>query len=132
MSDKLIPEINDTNRLYWEGTALGELRLRECQACKAKFRFNHAWCPQCGSDDLGYIVASGNGTIANFSIIHVPPYEAYAGDVPYTLALIDLDEGVRMMANIVGCDPADIAIGQRVSVTFEDRGDRKLPQFTPA
>jgi len=132
MSEKLAPEINDTNRLYWEGTAVGELRLRHCKACGAKFRFNHGWCPQCGSDDMGHIVSSGRGVVTNFSVIHVPPYEAYAAEVPYALALVDLAEGVRMMANIVECDPATVSVGMSVELTFEDRGDVKLPQFKPA
>ncbi len=131
MSDKLAPGINETNRLYWEGTAVGELRLRSCNSCKAKFRFNHGWCPECGSDDLGHVVSTGKGTVTNFSVIHVPPYEAYAAEVPYALALIDLEEGVRMMANVVDCDPASVSVGMKVSVTYEDRGGVKLPQFKP-
>ena len=132
MSEKLVPETNETNRLYWEGTAAGELRIRRCNACGAKFRFNHGWCPECGSDELGYVVSSGKGVVTNFSVIHVPPYEAYAAEAPYALALIDLEEGVRMMANIVDCDPASVAVGMKVALTFEDRGGVKLPQFRPA
>lgn len=132
MSDKLVPEVNDTTRLYWEGTAAGELRLRSCKSCGAKFRFNHGWCPECGSDDLGYVVSTGKGVVTNFSIIHVPPYDAYAAEVPYALALIDLEEGVRMMANVVDCDPTAVCVGMKVAVTYEDRGGVKLPQFKPA
>lgn len=132
MSDKLVPTVNETNRLYWEGTAQGELRLRQCKACGAKFRFSHGWCPECGSDDLGYVVSAGKGVVTNFSVIHVPPYEAYASEVPYALALVDLEEGVRMMANIVECDPLTVAVGMQVTVTYEDRGGIKLPQFRPA
>ena len=131
MSGKLVPEINDVTREYWEGTAIGELRLRTCNSCGAGFRYNHGWCPECGSVELGFEVAAGRGTITNFTVIHVPPYEAYAGDVPYALALIELDEGVRMMANIIDCEPQAVAIGMRVEVTFEDRGGISLPQFRP-
>lgn len=131
MSGKLVPEINDVTRLYWEGTAQGELRLRTCLTCHARFRFNHAWCPECGSVELGFEKTAGKGTVTNYTIIHVPPYEAYATEVPYALALVELDENVRMMANIVDCDLAEVGIGLRVEVIFEDRGGVSLPQFRP-
>lgn len=131
MSEKLVPEINETNRLYWEGTAQGELRIRKCPSCDARFRFNHAWCPECGALELGWEKSSGKGAVTNFTIIHVAPYQAYAAEVPYALALVDLDEGVRMMANIVECPPEAVSIGMRVELTFEDRGDIRLPQFRP-
>lgn len=132
MSDKLVPESNDVTRLYWEGTAQGELRIKHCPSCEALFRFNHAWCPECGEAELDWRRTAGKGVVTNYTVIHVPPYEAYAGDVPYALALVELDEGVRMMANVVDCDPETVGIGQRVEVTFETRGDKQLPQFRPA
>jgi uncharacterized OB-fold protein len=132
MSGKLVPEIDDVTREYWEGTALGELRLRTCRSCEAKFRFNHAWCPECGAVDLGFQKTGGTGTVTNYTVIHVAPYEAYATEVPYALALVELDEGVRMMTNIVECDPFAVCIGMRVQVTFEERGGINLPQFRPS
>ena len=132
MSAKPKPDITPLNAPFWEGTAKGELRICSCRRCDARFRFTHPWCPNCWSGDLGWEVASGMGTLATFSIVHLAPYAAFEDVAPYVLALVDLDEGVRMMCNIVGCDPRDVQIGMRVKVQYEDRGGVKLPQFTPA
>jgi uncharacterized protein len=132
MSMKPTPEITSLNRLFFEGTAQGELRLLHCLACETKFRFTHPLCPNCWSDNLEYQVASGRGTVETFTIMHMPPYEAFAGDVPYVIALVMLEEGVRMMANIIGIAPDEVTIDMPVEVFFEQRGDVALPQFRPA
>jgi uncharacterized OB-fold protein len=128
MNDKPVPRVTDLNRLYFEGCALGELRLRQCRRCQALFRFAHAWCPQCWSLELAFIVASGRGRVSHFSIVYQPPSAAF--EVPYVLALIELEEGVRMMSN-VQCDPAEVQIGLPVQVRFERRAEVYLPMFIP-
>jgi len=128
MSGKPVPEITEMNRAFFEGTARGELRLRHCRSCDAVFRFVHPLCPDCWSDALDHVVASGKGTVESFTIVHMPPYEAWAADVPYVIALIKLEEGVRMMANIDG-DGADVAVGMPVEVWFERRDDVAIAQF---
>ena len=64
-------------------------------------------------------------------MVYRPPSAAFKLDVPYAVALVDLDEGFRMMANVVGGDPERVAIGDRGAVTFEQRGEIALPQFQP-
>lgn len=130
MSGKPIPEVNDLNRSFFEGTALGELRLCRCRSCDALFRFTHPLCPTCWSNHFDHIVASGKGRIESFTIVHMPPFDAWAADTPYVIALIMLDEGVRMMAN-VAIGTADIAIDMPVEVWFEQRGAIAIPQFRP-
>ena len=76
MSGKLVPEPNEVTQLYWDGTAEGELRVKHCPTCEALFRFNHAWCPECGNAELDWKKTAGRGVVTNFTIIHVPPYEA--------------------------------------------------------
>ena len=125
-----VPDIDDVNRLYFEGTAAGELRIRRCKECAHLFRFAHAWCPECWSQDLDFVVTAGRGTIETFTVVHQAPYESFEDRIPYVIALIELDEGVRMMSNIVGCDPGDVRIGLPVKVTFEERGPVMLPMFT--
>jgi uncharacterized OB-fold protein len=131
MSAKPKPDIHALNAPFWEGTAKGELRIRHCASCGARFRFTHAWCPSCWSSVIGWEVASGRGTVATYSVVHLAPYAAFADIAPYVLALVDLEEGVRMMCNIVDCDPREVRIGMPVSVQFEDRGGTALPQFRP-
>ena len=90
-------------------------------------------CPHCWSDQLEWIESEGRGSIQSFSIVHRAPTSTFAANTPYVIALIDLDEGPRMFANVIGDDAVDVSIGDRVSVTFEDRGDGALvPQFTRA
>lgn len=87
-------------------------------------------CPKCWSTDLDWVEASGKGVVHSFSIIRRAPSAAFADRVPYVVALIDLDEGPRMMANVVREGALDTRIGDRVRVVFEDRGEgSKIPQF---
>lgn len=127
-----IPDVTPVNQLFWDGTARGELRVRCCQACGARFRFVTEWCPQCWSDDLGWEVASGRGKVVAKSVVRMAPYASVAARVPYVLALIELDEGPTMMSNVVDVDPEAVRVGMAVQVCFEARGELQLPQFRPA
>jgi uncharacterized OB-fold protein len=128
MTAKPVPQVTDLNRIYFEGCANGELRLRLCCRCDARFRFAHAWCPKCWSMELDWVKASGLGKVTHYSIVYQPPSAAF--ETPYVLALVELDERVRMMTN-VKCDPAEMRIGLPVRVTFEQRGEVSLPMFVP-
>ena len=91
------------------------------------------FCPHCWSDQLEWVDSKGHGTVHSFSIVHRAPTPVFAASTPYVIALIDLDEGPRMFANVVGDDALEVAIGDRVSVTFEERGGGAVvPQFTRA
>ena len=127
-----LPEVTPVNQPFWDGTAIGELRLRCCHSCGARFRFVSEWCPKCWSTELGWEAASGQGRIAALTVVHMAPYESVAARVPYVLALVELDEGPTMMSNIVDCDPSTVKVGTPVQVEFEERGDLRLPQFRPA
>ena len=80
-------------------------------------------CPVCWSDELEWVDAKGTGSVHSFTIMRRASDPAFAPRVPYVVALIDLDEGPRMMANVLGDDALDVKIGDPVEVTFEDRGD---------
>jgi uncharacterized OB-fold protein len=129
---KPVPVVSEINEAYFAGSAQGELRLRVCQRCQARFRFAYHWCPSCWSQELGSTVASGRGTVTTFTIVYQSPYPAFDDVVPYVLALVELEEGVRLMTNIVGCAPEAVRIGMPVKVTFEQRENVALPMFTPA
>jgi len=132
VNEKPSPEITSLNREYFEGCALGELRVRRCLACEARFRFAHEWCPVCWSGELGWVKASGRGKVSHFSIVHQAPSPAFEPDAPYVIALVELDEGVRMMSTIKGCAPHEVAIGMRVEAGFEARNGADIPIFHPA
>lgn len=85
------------------------------------------------ADDLRWADVSGEGTVYAVSIHHRPGVAEMKARVPYAVALVDLDEGVRLLTNIVGCDPESVQVGQRVSVTWEELSDgRRLPVFERA
>lgn len=124
------PTSNGDSQPYWQAAAEGKLVIRQCNSCGVLHFMPRYVCPKCWSDDLSWIEASGKGKVHSFSIIRRASDPAFAPLVPYVVALIDLEEGPRMMANILGPDAADVAIGDSVDVFFEDRGGgTKVPQF---
>ncbi len=127
-----LPIMTSMNRPYWDGTALGELRMRKCDACGALFRFVSEQCPKCWSTDLSWQIASGRGKVVAFTTVYRAPYESVEARVPYTIALIDLCEGLTMMSNVIECDPSAVRVGMPVELIFEQRGEVRLPQFRPA
>lgn len=126
-----MPDITPMSQLYWEGTTRGELRLRRCNDCGKLFRFVRALCPACWSHNLGWIAACGDGVVIARAVVAAAPYPSMEGRAPYVLALIELQEGVTMMANVLGCNLSDVFIGMSVTVFFEQRGEIALPQFRP-
>lgn len=115
---------------YWEAARRGELLLKRCVDCGHRHFPPRHLCPKCWSERLEWIRAGGMGTVYSFTIMHRAPMPAFAKRVPYVVALIDLDEGPRMMANVTGDDALATRIGDRVSVWFEERGEgARLPQF---
>ena len=114
---------------YWAGAAEGELRYRKCRACDASIFYPRAICPECGATDPDWAVSKGEGCVYACTTVHRAP-PAFADNAPYTVLLVDLDEGFRMMGGFIG-DGA-IAVGDRVTVTFQDGPDgRPAPYFTP-
>lgn len=125
------PEPNGDSRPYWEAAREGRLVIRQCKSCGAKHFMPRHLCPQCWSDQLKWVDSQGQGTVHTFSVVHRAPTPDFGSHTPYVIAMIDLDEGPRMFANIVGEGALQVAIGDRVTVVFEDRGEgNKLPQFT--
>lgn len=114
---------------YWSQACAGKLVLRRCTACGAHHFPPRHLCTACWSADHEWIEASGAGTVYTFTVMHRAPSPSFSGQTPYVVALVDLAEGPRMMANIVGTGACEIALGDPVRVCFEARGDHKLPQF---
>lgn len=131
--EKPLPRVNETTRPYWDAAREGRLSIQRCRGCRTWICYPRAWCPSCWSTDLEWADASGRGRVVTYSIVHQAPFESYAGDAPYVLAVVKLDEGPQMMANVLEVDPAKMAIDMPVEVTFETRtGGFAVPQFRPA
>ena len=116
---------------FWEGTRVGELRLQRCAACEHAYFPPRPFCPACGSRDVAVFAASGRGRLYSYTIHHrrVPGFTP-----PYSIAVVQLEEGPRMMTNIVGCDqtPEALAIDMAVAVHFETLTDEiSVPVFAP-
>jgi uncharacterized OB-fold protein len=130
-SDLPVPVPNADSVPYWNAARERRLLIRECKACGERHFMPRHLCPSCWSDQLEWVQSQGHGVVHSFTVIRRAPAPAFATRVPYVIALIELDEGPRMMANIVGDAALDVRIGERVDVTFEERGDGAMvPQFT--
>jgi uncharacterized OB-fold protein len=125
------PEVTLETQPYWDATRDGRLVLPQCDACGSVIWYPRRFCPSCGGRSVSWIAASGQGTIYTFTIVRKGDGE-YRGAGPYVLAYVELDEGPRMMTNIVECDPDTLAIGDRVEVVFHPTAEgTALPRFRP-
>jgi uncharacterized protein len=133
VSDKPIPEISDISRPYWDAARRGELYLQRNKSSGKYFFYARPWAPDDYSADIEWVRASGRGTVFTFTVTTAPLFNSYAEDLPYVVAVIKLEEGPTMMANIVNCKPEDVRVGMPAKVVFEERKDGfKVPQFEPA
>ncbi len=127
------PFATEISRPYWNAAREGVLRLQRCQACQTAIHYPRRWCPKCWSTDLEHFDARGTGIVVTYTIVHESPFEAFDAHTPYVLAIIQLEEGPTMLANIVGPDAMEAAIGDPVQVCFEKRnGWTVIPQFERA
>jgi uncharacterized OB-fold protein len=130
MYDKPLPVIDSESRPYWDALKQHRLTLKRCQDCGKHHFYPRALCPHCHSDAHEWVDARGTGTIYSFTIARRPAGPAFKADTPYVVAVVELDEGARMMTNIVTADVDAVRIGQRVSVQYEDVTDEvTLPKF---
>lgn len=129
---KPLPEICPETEGFWRATKRHELFLQRCNACGEVIHFPRVMCYRCLSEDLGWMKSSGLGTLYSFTIIRQPAYASFEPDVPYVYAIVDLDDGARMISNVVHVDPELVRIGMRLRVTFEDAtADITIPKFEP-
>lgn len=125
------PTVTEETKPFWDATAQGKLLLKRCDGCGSFIWYPRGICPACGSLKTSWVEASGKGTIYTFTVNHRGD-GAYRGAAPYVLAYVELEEGPRVLTNIVGADPSTLEIGQQVKVVFEDTGaGSALPRYTP-
>ena len=127
----VLPTPSVDSRPVWEGCNAETLLLQRCAACDHVFYFPRRLCPACGATELAWEASSGRGTIYSFSQVLV----AFQGpewnsQLPYTVVLVDLDEGPRMLSRWRGPSATVPSVGDRVRVTFPSVDGQKLPFFT--
>ena len=126
-----IPSPDLETQAFWDGCRDGRFLIRHCNACGADHFYPRPFCPKCWSPDVSWKEASGRGTLYTYSVVHVNDLPPFPERVPYVAAIVELAEGPRMMTNVVGCDPVEVAIGQEVAVRFEEDEDVWIPLFEP-
>jgi uncharacterized OB-fold protein len=131
--DKPLPVLTRLNGPYFEGAKQRELRFQKCDHC-GHVRFPPSThCPQCLTGELTWIKASGRGQVWSFIIMHQKYFKAFANDLPYNCALVQLDEGPLMMSTIVDTPLDSICCNMKVEAVFEDATDEiAIPKFRPA
>ena len=127
------PPVTEEAEAFWTATARRQLVLPWCTSWGNAFWYPRPVCPRCLRPDVEWRPASGRAEVYAVSVMHRPAHPGLADRVPYAVALVDLEEGVRMLTNVVDIDAADVRIGMEVAVTWEPMSDgRNLPVFAPA
>ncbi len=127
----VLPEVKP----FWDATARGELVLPRCLECRTLIWYPKPFCPSCASTRVEWVPASGRGTVYSYTVNRrgVADLAAYRDAGVYILAYVELEEGPRIMTNIVDCDPESVRIGQKVELVFHDTGaGNALARFRPA
>ncbi len=127
-----LPQPDHVSATYWEAAARGDVLYQECPRCGNRQWYPRALCTACGADPE-WATASGRGTVHTFTIVRQNLAEPWGGLLPYVVAMVELEEGPRMMTNITGCDPEDVYIGMPVEAfTVEVEERLGLPFWRPA
>jgi uncharacterized OB-fold protein len=130
---KAVPVPTPQTQPFWDACAAGELRLQRCAPCARFFFPPQPSCPHCRGRDLAWEPLSGRARLHTYLISHVPA-PGFEDEVPYAVAIVELEEGPRMMSNIVGIEstPQALVLDMDLEVTFARRGEIAIPSFRPA
>jgi uncharacterized OB-fold protein len=122
-----LPRATAETRPFWDGCTIGELRYQACEHCGTVQLIPRSLCAACHSSALAWKLSAGGGRVLSHTTVHRAPTPAFRADVPYVIALIDMDEGFRLMVNVEGGDSPAVDIGQRVRIGFRDVEGVALP-----
>jgi uncharacterized protein len=130
---KPLPIIGNLNRDFWDGCKAGEIRLQKCDDC-GRFRYPPSpLCRHCMSARTSSVKAKGSGTVFSYVVYHQAFHKGFEEEIPYIVALIDLEEGVRLASRLKNCPIDAVSIGMKVSAIFERATEElTLPLFEPA
>lgn len=127
-----LPTPTPETQHYWDGAKQGELRLQTCNSCNHTYFPPRPFCPECSSRDVKVVKATGKGRLFSYIINHLP---TPGFKPPFAVAVVELEEGPRMMSNILECEqtPEALQLDMPLEVTFvKESDDITLPQFKPA
>ncbi|MBV7706965.1 Zn-ribbon domain-containing OB-fold protein [Nocardia nova] len=127
-----IPVVEGNSAQYWDGARDRKLLIAKCQDCGRVHHYPRVSCPFCWSESVTAVEAKGTGSVYSFSTVYVNDLEPFAARLPYIAALVELDEGPRVVTNIEGIAPADVRIGMPVRAVFREIVDPAYAVvFTP-
>jgi uncharacterized OB-fold protein len=128
---KPLPTLDAGNRPFWNAAREGKLVLQACGDCgHVRYPINHV-CPVCLSEAFDWKPMSGKGTVYSSIVFHQVYHPEFAANVPYNVSLVQLDEGPRMISNVVGVPPSEVRVGDPVQVSFDQVTDEvAIPRFT--
>ena len=130
MTDKPLPELTGHAKEFYAWCRRGDLRFQRCSDCQAWRHVPREMCAKCGSDEWKWVKSSGKGTVFTWTVAARAMHPAFVDAVPYAPVIIEMDEGVRLVSELIDCEPADLEIGMRVEVAFAKVSDEvTLPKF---
>ena len=129
---KPLPEPSPVSARFWEGLKAGELRLQRCTACFRYIFYPRSVCPHCLSDRLEWTMASGRGRVYSYTIVRRAMNPAFAADLPYIFAIVELEEGPRVTTNLINCAPEDARVDMPVKAAYDSvTSELALLKFEP-
>ena len=130
--NKPLPTIAGETKVFWDGCKKGELIIQQCNSCNEYQFYPRGICSNCWTTDIKWVHSTGRGKVWTYTITYQNRTPGFAEDVPYVLALVELEEGVKMFTNIIECDPKEVKIGMDVEVTFVRANNFiTIPYFKP-
>jgi uncharacterized OB-fold protein len=129
---KPLPVVNELNRAHWEGARKREFLIQRCQACGHLQFPPLPECSRCLREDLAWVRSSGKGNVYSYIVYHQAWHPGFGEEMPYAVAIIELEEGVRLINTVVGIAPEAITVDLPVEVTYEDVAEEvTIPKFRP-
>ena len=130
---KPLPHIDEETRPWWEATQRHELYIQQCRDCGDRRFHPRTLCTNCMSSRTDWVKCGGRGKVYTFTVTNQNGSAGFRDSLPYVLAWVELDEGVKLLTNIVDCPPAEVKIDMPVEVVFDDvTPDVTLVKFRPA
>ena len=125
-----LPRPTELSRPHWDGCREGVLRVQRCRECQTYVFIPEPFCTECQSEELEWVESSGRGTLYSMTTVYRPQRPEF--EVPYTVAIVELEEGWHMLTNLVDCPPEEMRVGLPVEVTFRRMSEEvTLPLFRP-
>lgn len=129
---KPLPVITNESSPFWEGCRQGQLRLQYCEQCQHYQFYPRLYCMQCSAKTVQWRDVSGRGVVYSYTIIHLNKAPAFVNDTPYTVVIVQLEEGPRILSNIVDIALTDVRVDLPVTVVFDTINEQiTLPRFRP-